>query len=432
MPPMPDEIRLMSRPAEAAFLYLRERTVTKTFKVKNYKRIDEVEITSGAGLVVLGGKNAQGKSSFLDAIREVVKFVGVRETPEPIRLGQDEADVEIIDHDRDRRYVRTFKRGKTGKVTSTVGVYALDGAKYENASQIIAEDLGAEIIDAAQFAMLGARDQRDTLLRQVDLPFDLDEIARQKSGAEDERKLANADVKRLQGALESLEKPGPDAPAKEVSAAELLEKLGQAQEANRKTRVARLEFDELKTHIADLESKLSEAKDAFTARQEAAAAEFIDTAGLEAQIDDIESTNARARAAQQYKVTAAELATAESNAQAKQAKLDALDKQKRDALTAAQFPDPLLSVDDEQVLYDGIPFTQVNSAKQIGIGFDIATLAKRDLRIGFIKNGDLLDDDSLAEIEARAIERGYTILVERGRSGDVGYVFNEGALVDVA
>ncbi len=406
--------------------------MTKTFKVKNYKRIDEVEITSGAGLVVLGGKNAQGKSSFLDAIREVVKFVGVRETPEPIRLGQDEADVEIIDHDRDRRYVRTFKRGKTGKVTSTVGVYALDGAKYENASQIIAEDLGAEIIDAAQFAMLGARDQRDTLLRQVDLPFDLDEIARQKSGAEDERKLANADVKRLQGALESLEKPGPDAPAKEVSAAELLEKLGQAQEANRKTRVARLEFDELKTHIADLESKLSEAKDAFTARQEAAAAEFIDTAGLEAQIDDIESTNARARAAQQYKVTAAELATAESNAQAKQAKLDALDKQKRDALTAAQFPDPLLSVDDEQVLYDGIPFTQVNSAKQIGIGFDIATLAKRDLRIGFIKNGDLLDDDSLAEIEARAIERGYTILVERGRSGDVGYVFNEGALVDVA
>lgn len=429
---MPDEIRLMSRPAEAAFLYPREKTVTKTFKVKNYKRIDEVEITSGAGLVVLGGKNAQGKSSFLDAIREVVKFVGVRETPEPIRLGQDEADVEIIDHDRDRRYVRTFKRGKTGKVTSTVGVYALDGAKYENASQIIAEDLGAEIIDAAQFAMLGARDQRDTLLRQVDLPFDLDEIARQKSGAEDERKLANADVKRLQGALESLEKPGPDAPAKEVSAAELLEKLGQAQEANRKTRIARLEFEELKTHIADLESKLSEAKDAFAARQEAAATEFIDTAGLEAQIDDIEATNARARAAQQYKVTAAELATAESNAQAKQAKLDALDKQKRDALTAAQFPDPLLSVDDEQVLYDGIPFTQVNSAKQIGIGFDIATLAKRDLKIGFIKNGDLLDDDSLAEIDARAIERGYTILVERGRSGDVGYVFNEGALLDVA
>lgn len=403
--------------------------MTKTFKVKNYKRIEEVEITSGAGLVVLGGKNAQGKSSFLDGVREVVKFVGKRETPEPIRQGEKTAEVEIIDHERDRRYVRTFSRAKSGTISSTVGVYALDGAKYENGAQIIAEDLGAEIIDAAQFAMLGARDQRDTLLRQVELPFDLDELARKKKGVEDERKLANAEVKRLQGALASMPEPVEGLPDAEVSAAEVLAKLSEANDNNARTARAESAASAAEADIFRLEVELAEAKARLSDHSKIAAAGYIDTANLEAQVSGVEETNAAIRAAVSYKQTAADLAAAEAGAESRQAALDELDKQKRDALTAANFPDPLLSVDDEQVLYDGVPFTQVNSAKQIGIGFDIATLAQRELKLGFIKNGDLLDDESLAEIEARAIERGYTILVERGRSGDLGYVFNEGELV---
>lgn len=405
--------------------------MSKTFKVKNYKRIEEVEITSGAGLVVLGGKNAQGKSSFLDGIREVVKYVGVRETPEPIRQGEDSAEIEIIDHERDRRYVREFKRAKSGKVSSTVAVYALDGAKYENGAQIIAEDLGAEIIDAAQFAMLGARDQRDTLLRQVELPFDLDELARKKKGVEDERKLANAEVKRLQGALASMPEPAKDLPAAEVSASDLLSQISAARDqeravsdAERAVHAAGDRLDALRAELAAAE----EAYDAADKRAREVTGPDVDVAALEAQVNGIEETNAAIRAAVTYKQTAADLAVAEAGAESRQAALDALDKQKRDALTAANFPDPLLSVDDEQVLYDGVPFTQVNSAKQIGIGFDIATLAQRELKLGFIKNGDLLDDESLAEIEKRAVERGYTIMVERGRS-DKGYLFHEGELV---
>lgn len=403
--------------------------MSKTFKVKNYKRIEEVEITSGAGLVVLGGLNAQGKSSFLDGVREVVKFVGKRETPEPIRLGEKSAEVEIIDHDRDRRYVRSFSRAKSGTISSTVSVYALDGAKYENGAQIIAEDLGAEIIDAAQFAGLGARDQRDTLLRQVDLPFDLDELARKKKGVEDQRKIANADVKRLQGALATIQVPSDDVPDVEVSAGDLVQALRDATNSNRDISDAAANVEFAEQEIAATMERLEKLRAELAQHKAKAAEPLIDVASLQAQLDAVEATNAAVREARVYRQTADDLAEAEKAAASEQAKLDALDVQKRDALTAANFPDPLLSVDDEQVLYDGVPFSQVNSAKQIGIGFDIATLAKRELKIGFIKNGDLLDDASLAEIEARAIERGYTIIVERGRSNDQGYVFHEGELV---
>lgn len=403
--------------------------MTKRFYARNYKRLEEVEITSGAGLVVLGGKNAQGKSSFLDAIRETVRFVGKRETPEPIRQGETEAEVSITDHERDRRYVRTFKKSKTGTVSSTVGVYALDGARYENASQIIAEDIGTEIIDAAQFAMLGPRDQRETLLRQVDLPFDLDQLARKRRAYEDDRKIANAAVKRLQGALDSMVNPLPGTPYEEVSATDLIAQLSVANESNRLARLAVLDLAELRGRIDRLEAELAQAKGDLPVFEAAAKREHIDTSELEAQIEGVEETNAAVRAAAQWRAVAADLEVAQDEADAAQRDLDAVDAQKRAALSAAVFPDPLLSVDDEQVLYDGVPFTQVNSAKQIGVGFDIATLAHRDLKIGFIKNGDLLDDESLAEIEQRAIERGYTIIVERGRSGEVGYIFEEGELV---
>lgn len=406
--------------------------MTKTFKVKNYKRIEEVEITSGAGLVVLGGKNAQGKSSFLDGVREVVKFVGKRETPEPIRQGEKTAEVEIIDHERDRRYVRTFSRAKSGTISSTVGVYALDGAKYENGAQIIAEDLGAEIIDAAQFAMLGARDQRDTLLRQVELPFDLDELARKKKGVEDERKLANAEVKRLAGALASMPEPAADVPSEEVSAAGIHERINAAHDAARVDADTRHGLNVALAEVERLEAELANWRATVELRQAAVAAlpeQVADIGHLEDQLAKLDATNAAVRAAATYKQTAVALGEAEALAAERQVVLDAFDQKKKDALSAANFPDPLLSVDDEQVLYDGVPFTQVNSAKQIGIGFDIATLAQRELKLGFIKNGDLLDDESLAEIEGRAIARGYTILVERGRSGDLGYVFNEGELV---
>ena len=62
------------------------------------------------------------------------------------------------------------------------------------------------------------------------------------------------------------------------------------------------------------------------------------------------------------------------------------------------------------------------------------TVDKPDLRIIFIKNGDLLDNTSLAGIETLAIERGYYVIVERDRdnSGALGWTMKDGALAVTA
>lgn len=414
----------------------------KTYKVTTYKGlVDEVTITSGVGLVVLAGDNKQGKSSFLDAVREVLRFAGTRETPEPIHQGADEASVEIIDHDRDRRYVRTFRRSKTGKVTSELAVYAIDGAKYSNPAEILAQDVGAEIIDAGEFARMSARDQRDALLRQIELPFDLDEIAREKAGAEGRRLEAGREVKRLQSVLASLDNP-LDAPNAEVSAHGIFEQIQAAQGLAHTHEQEQMRLDEMSAEsarmaaqIADLTGKFELLASAIRA-QTASIAELPpvpDVAPLQAQLVQVDEINRGVRARKEYAKVADEYAGAETAQASAQRALDQIDERKRAGLAAAAFPDPLLSFDEAGVLYDGVPFSQLNDADKRIVGARILVGASdRALRIGFVREGDLLDDDSLERLRQVAVDADYTFMVERGRdsSRDRGYCFNEGTLVE--
>jgi len=65
-------------------------------KIKNFKRIKDISIEPGADKAVLliGGKNAQGKSSVLDALTAV--FGGGKQSPaDPVRHGTDEASISV-------------------------------------------------------------------------------------------------------------------------------------------------------------------------------------------------------------------------------------------------------------------------------------------------------------------------------------------------
>ena len=87
-------------------------------------------------------------------------------------------------------------------------------------------------------------------------------------------------------------------------------------------------------------------------------------------------------------------------------------------------------MDENGVTFDGVPFTQVNSAMRRRVAFAIATAGDPKLRLVIIKDGDLLDADSLAAIRELADERGYTVLVERDRdeSRQIGFTIEDGTL----
>lgn len=65
-------------------------------KAENIKKIKAVDITPTDNTVVITGKNGQGKSSILDSILFALGGKdALKDTPKPVRDGEDHASVEI-------------------------------------------------------------------------------------------------------------------------------------------------------------------------------------------------------------------------------------------------------------------------------------------------------------------------------------------------
>lgn len=410
--------------------------MTKRFSVTDYKGVRQIDLSPSGSLVVIAGGNGAGKSSFIDAITELFDPKGSKLTPQPIRDGADEARAQYTDEDLQLRISRVWKKNGTA---GTLQVEALDGAKYSRPSDVVASLLGGAIFDPVAFLNLDERRQRDALLAKVDLPFDLDTLSREKAGAEQRRLEAGRDVKRLEGALASLPQPAEGAPSEEVASAEILAELGAAQDAARNLDLARREYDALAARYDSIEQQIAELQRSLAAvgdEQEAALGRLntlpapVDLEPIQERLRNLDAVNQAVRDRKAYERTAADLAAAQHLHEGAQIALDAIDRTKRDGLAKAAFPIDGLSVDEDGVTFNGVPFGQVNSAMRRRVAFAIATSGDPKLKLVIVKDGDLLDTDSLDAIREVADERGYTVLVERDRdeSRSIGFTVQDGSL----
>lgn len=411
--------------------------MSKTFSVTDYKGVRHIDLSPTGRLVVIAGANGAGKSSFIDAITELFDPKGTKLTPKPIRDGADEARAEYVDEDLQLRISRRWTKNGTA---GTLQVEALDGAKYSRPADVVAGLLGGAIFDPVAFLNLDEKKQRDALLEKVDLPFDLDALGRSKAGAEQRRLEAGREVKRLQGALSSMLNP-LDAPEAEISSAEVLAELEDAQAHNRNRDAVSARYDARAARYEELTRQIEEltAERAIVGQEQEAARDAlitlppkIDLEPIQQKLRDLDEVNRLARARKEYAKVADEYAAAETAQAAAQRDLDKIDATKREGLANAKFPVDGLSVDDAGVTFAGVPFAQVNSAHRMRVAFAIATAGDPKLRLVIVRNGDLLDASSLQALADMAEARGYTVLVERDRdeSRQIGFTVRDGALAE--
>ena len=81
------------------------------------------------------------------------------------------------------------------------------------------------------------------------------------------------------------------------------------------------------------------------------------------------------------------------------------------------------------MLLDGVPFNQASDAQQLQVSVAMAMAASPTLRLIRIRDGSLLDDDSMKLLAKMADAKGYQIWIERvDSSGKVGFVIEDGSL----
>lgn len=401
---------------------------------ENYKRIKAVDITPdpNSSTVTIAGRNAQGKSSVIDAIWAALAGTAATKgtaTTRPIRDGEDTARVTV---DLGNIIVtRTWEGDKTA-----LKVESREGARFGSPQKMLDELIGRLSFDPLAFASLAPKVQQAELLQLVELPFDPATLASQRKAAFDDRTDVGRVVKQLQGQLAGFPEIADGVPDEPVSVAALVAELDKARELEVSIEVANDEIATARNIVAETDREIAELRDkknrwleklADVKARLNALPDRIDIQPIRAQIDGAEAINDAVRQKHQRQEVIDLLDAEKSKRDALTDKIAELDKTKTDGLAAATFPIDGLGFDDEGVTYRGVPFAQSSAAERLRVSVAMAMAMNPKIRVIRITDGSLLDSENLALIEEMAAAEGFQVWIERvDETGKVGVIIEDG------
>jgi len=391
-------------------------------RAHNVKALKAVAIkVDGKPVFKISGRNGQGKSSVLDAV--AMAIAGPAAFPaRPIRAGESEAEVflDFTDLKLTRKIIA--KEGGAG-VTHTLKLDFRDGRRPKEKQTVLDELRGSPIADdPLEFATMKPKERLD-LVKNLVPDFDFDDNAAQRRELFEERTTTGRLRDRAVGAAASIIVP-PDAPLAPIDISATTQELLDAQEYNRgldrqrRTREEmadsiegkRDELEQLGARIRELNKQIADEEAALHALKPLG--EPKDTAAIEERLRNAQSHNAAAAKRSDRLKADSEAATLSSKYEELTSQIEALDKQKVDAIASAKFPVPELAIGDDDVLLDNLPFELASTARKIRVSTRLLMAMKPDLRVLLVREGSLLDDDSREALEADAKEHGFVVLME--------------------
>lgn len=382
-------------------------------EAENYKRLRAVTIEPDitGNLVVISGKNGQGKSSVLDAITAALGGVDSKSTPKPIREGADNARIVLETED----LIVTRKFNHNGG--STLRVVARDGSTFTKGQAKLDTLLGRLSLDPLAFTRMSDKDQRAQLLDLVKLPFDPAELDAERAKAYEERTLVNRAIKNL-GELPEVDE---DLPTDEVSQSALFDRLttaqGQAHTIQQETALSNSLLNEMaytEEKIKALQARLSELVESYDAQEALVKAlpQPEDVEAIRTEIAGAEERNTLIRANNHARAKHEEATRLQAKSDAFTAELQRIDKTKTDGLAEADMPVEGLSFDQDGVLFQGVPFKQASTAEQMRVSLAMAIALNPELRVIRMEDASVLDSDSLKIVQDEAEKHDFQVWLE--------------------
>jgi DNA repair exonuclease SbcCD ATPase subunit len=421
-------------------------------QIENFQRIKTFRLQPEGNVIKITGANGSGKTSVLDAI--MLALAGARGGPSaPVRRGAGRGVVRL--DLGDIRVTRTWFEGGDSK--GEMFIEAEDGRRYGTPQRMLDALMGEISFDPLAFIHMDVKRKAEELRKLLNIDDVLNAIRADEENDYTTRREQTKLKKTLEAQRANVHVP-EGLPAKKRDIDAMTEELAKVAEYNigiererlrreqekdvhkrlcmavgiKLAKVEALELelaklrDEIETDTQVIKAKaneigdfteLSEPKDASAMGEEIAAAR-----GINAGIDRRSQAERMDAEIASVSATIANLDDAIDAHRAKATKL----------IAEAEYPVEGLGFVNDEVMYNGLPFAQASNAEQIKVSIAMGMALNPKIRVMRIKDGSLLDANSLAVVEAMAERSEFQVWLELvDTSGKVGVYLEDGEIAAI-
>lgn len=419
-----------------------------SLEVHNVQRISDIRFDmAGENLYVVGGKNGNGKSSaILGLLMALAGRSGMDDYPEiALRQGENEGWVKVhlsgeseITHQPGGMFVdlKLTRNARKGIVVEEFQITDTDGDAAPSPRELLKQLFEMRAFDPLAFLEMKPKARKELLEKLLGLDFTEDRI--KYAQLFEKRTDVNRELAKAKAQLDGM----PTYPeVVEISASDLLAEADRRRGVNKanddqRTQLTKLqqgEFDasvkisEIDTEIKDLEAKLESLKirrantakdrDAIVAKiegQKTIVAGLVDEnlAEISEKIKNVDANNEKARANIKRKEAFEKWQTLDKKADALTENLDAIKNTNQKKLEEAEFPVEGMSLDQEGILLDGLPFEQASTAQQIIASVKVGIALNPRLRLMVSRKGGALDEESIAILDSILEAEDFQMIIE--------------------
>lgn len=402
-------------------------------QVHNILRISDVDLSmEGHHLVLVGGKNGQGKTSAIKAL--LMALCGKRGMDFPdvaLREGEDHGWVKVdLSGDESMADLQGFsielgfRRRRGGKIEESFRLMDSTGEEAPQPRKLLDDLYRIRAFDPLSFEKAKPKEQAE-MIRHL-LGLDFEELDAEYAEKFSERTVVNRDIKSLESQRAAVKVPA-GAPTEKVVVSELLKELDAANTYNKNVDAEKLIESNLRTKlekqkelVAELEAKLAAAKEELPVIEQSLAGKSAavsqmdkrDTDSIRKKIDEAESLNAAFELKQKATELDKKLRDTVRKADDLTDRLEAIKSEKQESMENAKWPVPGMAIDADGVTLGGLPFAQASRAERIRTSVEVAMAMNPTLRLMVSENGSDCDSDTLAYLEKVCEERDYQLIME--------------------
>jgi len=396
--------------------------------LQNILKIRAVRIVPSGNVVKISGGNAQGKSSILTGIEMILR--GASAFPEkPIRDGEKQGAGRI----------ETDELVITRHVSPNRLVVQRKGSdeKISRPQQFLDELLSKYTCDPVRLLNLSASEQLEEVKRILGLDFA--DLEKEYDTLYESRRDLNRDAKALKLLTKGFDE---NSPVNQIDDKELLDKHSKAREINTANAKLRFELDNerdkvksLKEDEAKIEEQLRVIREEITKRTEAGKVLAkqveglvdLDEAALFDEIQRVQKHNSEASKNKELVGLVLELNDNVVAVEKANARMEEIKELKASAIRDAKFSIDGLSIEDDLLMYNGIPLSQASQSEQLRVCMALSVAGKPEISVVLMRQASLLDKDNLKLVAEMAEEMNFQVWLEVvGEDDELSFVIEDG------